>query len=379
MPPRPLSRPTAALIDLGALAFNLGSARSFIGEELAYMAVVKANAYGHGAVECARTLQNEYVDWVGVATVQEALELRRGGISLPILILGGAFAGEERAVISQNLTPVVFQIARAKALNNAARARRQKLPVHVKIDTGMGRLGVRFDAIEDFLSELVTFENLQVEGLMTHFAAAHRLEENEFTNLQIDRFNAAVGRFRDRGIEPRFVDLANSPGAVVHPSARGNLVRLGGILYGLGGDVLPAEADKPELRPVMSLVSQIELLKVVPAGETVGYGRTFTTGRDSLIGSVPIGYHDGYPRPLSNNANVIVGGRLCPVVGRISMDWTTVNVTDVPNVSEGEKVILIGNSGALQISAEELAVRVGTISYEITCGISGRVPRVFLS
>jgi alanine racemase len=379
MPPRPLSRPTAALIDLGALAFNLGSARSFIGEELAYMAVVKANAYGHGAVECARTLQNEDVDWVGVATVQEALELRRGGISLPILILGGAFAGEERAVISQNLTPVVFQIARAKALNDAARARRQKLPVHVKIDTGMGRLGVRFDAIEDFLSELVTFENLQVEGLMTHFAAADRLDQNEFTNLQIDRFNAAVGRFRDRGIEPRFVDLANSPGAVVHPSARGNLVRLGGILYGLGGDVLPAEADKPELRPVMSLVSQIELLKVVPVGETVGYGRTFTTGRDSLIGSVPIGYYDGYPRPLSNNANVIVGGRLCPVVGRISMDWTTVNVTDVPNVSEGEKVILIGNSGALQISAEELAVRVGTISYEITCGISGRVPRVFLS
>lgn len=373
-------RPTTALIDLETLAFNLHSSRKFIGESVSYMAVVKANAYGHGAVECSRRLQSEGVDWFGVATVQEALELRGGGVSLPVLVLGGVWPGEERAVLDHHLTPVVFQLERAKRLNEAAIARRQRLPVHVKIDTGMGRLGIRLDGVEDFLSDFVSLEALQVEGLMTHFAVADRLDQNDFTELQIRRFKTAVSRFKDRGIVPRYVDLANSPGAVVHANARGNMVRLGGILYGLGGDVLPAEAEKPELRPVMSLVSEIGLLRRVPKGESIGYGRTFTTVRDSLIATIPIGYHDGYPRQLSNRANVIVRDRRCPVVGRVSMDWITVDVTDLPDAREGEKVVLIGSSGGdTLITAEELAARVGTISYEITCGIGSRVPRIYVN
>jgi alanine racemase len=379
MSPRTHGRPTVALIDLEALAFNFRSARDFIGLDVAYMAVVKANAYGHGAVECARKLQEAGVDWFGVATVQEAMELRRSGIGVPILVLGGVWPGEERKALDQNLTPVVFQLKRARALNAAAAARRQRMPVHIKIDTGMGRLGIRFDAVDEFLSGFQRLDHLQVEGLMTHFAAADRLDQTEFTDLQIERFGEVVSKFRSRGIDPRFVDLANSPGAVVHPRARGNMVRLGGILYGLGGDVLPADVPKPELRPVMSIVSEIGLLKTVPKGETIGYGRTFVTERDSLIATVPIGYHDGYPRPLSNIGRVIVRDRLCPVAGRVSMDWITVDVSEIPDIREGEKVLMVGQTEKVRITAEELAACVGTISYEITCGMSGRVPRVYVS
>ena len=367
------------MIDLAALAFNFNSSRHFIGESVSYLAVVKANAYGHGALQCAARLQSEGADWFGVATVKEALELRRGGVSLPILVLGGFWPGEERALLEHNLTPVVYQIDRARILNEMAAARRQKIPVHVKVDTGMGRLGVRFDEVENFATTFATFRNLQVEGLMTHFAVADRLDETDFTNLQIDRFDAAAEIFRQHGIEPRFVDLANSPGAVVHPSSRGNMVRLGGILYGLGGDVLPMESEKPLLKPVMSVVSEIALLKRVPKSETIGYGRTFKTERDSLIATVPVGYHDGFPRVLSNNADVLVRDRRCPVVGRVSMDWLTVDVTDVEEVSESDRVIVIGHAGDESIRAEDLAQKAGTISYEITCGISERVPRVFIS
>jgi alanine racemase len=222
------------------------------------------------------------------------------------------------------------------------------------------------------------FTNLNVSGILTHFASAESVAEDQFTNLQIERFNTAVAAFAAAGHSPTIFDLANSPGAFRHVNARGNLVRLGGALYGLLDDILPSGIEMPPLKPVMSLRSEITQIKRVPSGETLGYGRTFKTERDSLIALVPIGYADGYPRDLSNNANVIVNGQFSPVVGRISMDWTLIDVTDVPNAAVGDAVVLIGGDGKNEITAADLARELGTIGYEITCGISERVPKLFV-
>ncbi|HMJ08508.1 MAG TPA: alanine racemase [Pyrinomonadaceae bacterium] len=372
-------RPTWAEIDLNNLAFNFKSVKSFIGDTVKYMAVVKADAYGHGALQCAKRLEAEGIDWFGVALPEEGVELRRAGIRKLILCLGGFWPGQESLVLNNRLTPVVFQFDRAEALNNAARIRGTVAAVHVKIDTGMGRIGVRFDDAAEFAEALRGLRHLSVEGLMTHFAAADDLNENDFTDLQIKRFTEATIAFRDRGHNPVYLDMANSPGAVAHPSARSNMVRLGGVLYGLGGDVLPPGIEIPELRPVLALKTRIAFLKRVPKGETLGYGRTFESKSEMTVATLPIGYQDGYNRLLSNNGQILVRGIYCPVVGRISMDWTIVDVTEIPGAVEGDEVILIGDSSGNRITAEDLAGRIGTISYEVTCAIDRRVPRKFLS
>ncbi len=377
--PEPTSqRPTWAEINLDNLAFNFHSVKSFVGSEPKYMAVVKADAYGHGAVECAKRLEAEGVDWFAVALPEEGVELRRAGIRKLILCLGGFWEHQELA-LNFSLTPVVFQIEKAQALNEAAKRRGTDIAIHVKVDTGMGRIGVRFDEVTDFVTRLRELDHLRVEGVMTHFAAADDLAENDFTQLQVNRFNDAVAIFRENGFNPAYLDLANSPGAVAHPASRSNMVRLGGVLYGLGGDVLPRAIAKPELRPVMSVHTRIAHLKKVPAGETIGYGRTFTTSTDSLIATIPIGYQDGYSRALSNTGRAIVGSAYAPVVGRISMDWTTLDVTGIPGVSVGDVVTIMGESDGLSLPAEDLAEKMGTISYEVTCGIDRRVPRLYVS
>ena len=268
------TRPTFAEISLDNLRFNFSSAKSFIGERLNYMAVVKANAYGHGLVECSRVFVQAGVDWLCVALVEEAVQLRDAGISTPILCLGSCWEGQEDIVISESITPVVFDIERAWLLNKAARKRGTTLPIHLKIDTGMGRVGVRHDAIDDFIDHLEDLSNLQVQGLMTHFASADDLSQTPFTEAQVSRFDSAVRKFHTAGFNPDYIDMANSPAAVAHPNTRGNMVRLGGILYGLGGDVLPKNIDIPELRPVMTLQTRIAQLKRLPAGESLGYRRT---------------------------------------------------------------------------------------------------------
>jgi len=370
-------RPTWAEINLNNLAFNFRSVKSFVGNHVKYMAVVKANAYGHGAVECAKRLEAEGVDWFGVALPEEGFELRRNGIRKHILCLGGFSPGQEKLVLNNYITPIVYQIERAELLDRAAKERGSVVNVHIKIDTGMGRVGVPYREVDEFAESMRSFGNLHVDGIMTHFASADRLDENDFTDLQIKRFNEACEIFREKGFRPVYFDLANSPGAVAHSNSLGNMVRLGGVLYGLGGDVLPSGIEKPELRPVMSLHSRISFLKTVPAGETLRYGRTFTTERESLIATIPIGYNDGYTRRLSNIGRVIIGGKFAPVVGRISMDWTIVDVTGIPEAKVGDEVILIGESKGLKVLAEDLAKMTDTISYEITCGISGRVSRYY--
>jgi len=377
MPDLDHHRPTWAEINLDNLAFNFHSVKKFIGPKTKLMAVVKADAYGHGAVECSKRLEAEGVDWFGVALPEEGVELRKAGIRKLILCMGGFFDGQEELVLNYGLTPVVFRLDKATALNEAAARRGTDIAIHVKVDTGMGRIGVRHDHVADFADELKKLSHLRLEGVMTHFASADDLSQNDFTDLQIERFHKAVAMFREKGFSPAYFDLANSPGAVAHPASRSNLVRLGGVLYGLGGDVLPHGIPKPELKPVMSLHTRIAHLKIIPPGESVGYGRTFIATTDTRIATIPIGYQDGYSRTLSNMSRAIVRGAYAPIAGRISMDWTTVDVTTVPTAEVGDEVILIGEDAGLAVTAEELARLTNTISYEITCGIHRRVPRIF--
>ncbi len=368
-------RPTIAEISLDNLAFNFHSVKEFVGEGVGFMAVVKADAYGHGAIQCATRLEAEGVDWFAVATVEEAIELREARVTKPILVLGGFWPGQEAAILNFDLTPAIFGIDQARSIAEAAGRQGIMAKIHVKIDTGMGRLGVRLEDVAAFAAELSTIENLEIEGLMTHFAVADDLDATDFTNHQITSFEESVEKFLECGHRPKYIDMANSPGAIVHPLSRAKLVRIGGLLYGLGGDVLPTGVEHPELRPVMSIKSKIAQLKTIKAGQSIGYGRTWVAPKDTIVATVPIGYHDGLPRLLSNKGYFLLKGVRAPVIGRVSMDWTTIDVTDIPNAAIGDDVTIIGGSGNEAIRAEGLAAIAQTISYEITCGISQRIPR----
>jgi alanine racemase len=371
-------RPTWADIDLGALASNFQIVRKRVGPEIKIMAVVKANAYGHGAVECARQLASEGADWFGVASPEEALELRQSGITQPLLCLGGFWEGQESACIQQALTPVVYRVDMVEALDRAAGDAGIVADVHVKIDTGMGRLGVRFDQAAEFAEALLRFRNIRVDGLMTHFAAADDRSREPLTMNQVKRFEDAVKVFRERGYALSYRHLANSAGIFGESSGWGNLVRPGGVLYGLWRDVLPPLDEQPGFQPVMSLRSRIELVKWVPPGESLGYGCTYVSSRSTLVATLPVGYHDGYMRALSNRGHVIVRGVKAPVIGRISMDFTLIDVTDGTNVAIGDQVTLFGIDGDLVIPVEDLAITVGSLSYELTCRVSQRVPRTYI-
>lgn len=374
-------RPTWAEIDLNNLAANFNQVKQRVSQTARVMAVVKANAYGHGAVQCAQRLAREGADWFGVALPEEGIELRESGITQPILCLAGYWPGQAAACIRHDLTSVVYRLEMIEALNQAAANAGVVTDVHVKIDTGMGRLGVRFDQLSEFVAALSQFRNVRIDGVMTHLAAADDASCQPLTRDQIERFDNAVLVFRDHGYRPTHLHLANSAGVYGYRESWGNLVRPGGVLYGLWRDVLGLATPSPGLLPVMSLHSRICLLKWVPPGETIGYGCTFEASRRSLIATVPVGYHDGYLRGLSNRAHVIVRGMYVPVVGRVSMDLTLIDVTDVAGVEVDDQVTLLGwnrENAELKITAEDLARIVGTLSYEVTCGVSERVPRVYV-
>ena len=370
-------RPTWAEINREALAANFHIVKNRVGPAVSVMAVVKANAYGHGAVNCAKRFQEEGADWFGVALPEEGIELRDGGITKPILCLAGFWSGQATTCLDRNLVPVVYRLDVIEAFDRAARERGIVADVHVKVDTGMGRLGVRFDEVPEFAVAIKRFPNIRVDGLMTHFAAADVPTCGPLTKDQIQRFESALAAFRAHGHQPAYQHLANSAGIFAQPNAWGNMVRPGGVLYGLWRDILaPADRDE-DFQPVMSLHSRITLLKWVPLGETVGYGCTFEASRKTLVATIPIGYDDGYMRALSNRGHAIIRGVYATVIGRISMDLTLIDVTNVPGVQLDDEVILMGHDAGLSITAEDLAKTAGTLSYEVTCGIGERVPRVY--
>jgi alanine racemase len=374
----PAQRPTWAEINLDNLTHNFRVTKAALGAGVAIMPAVKADAYGHGAIECARALETAGAEWFGVALPEEGFTLRNAGIGTPILCLGGFWEGQEESIIAHRLTPAVFRLDILDRLNQAARTAGLVVDYHLKVDTGMGRLGVPHADLGGFLDAVARFGSVRMDGVMTHLASADLHHKNEFTGRQMSLFETAVELVRSRGHRPTWIHEANSAGAHAYPRSRGNLVRLGGVLYGLWRDVTDGSIEPLDWRPVMSLRTRIVFLKTVPAGTPLGYGGTFVTSRDSRIATLAIGYEDGLSRALSNQGNVIVREQLAPIVGRVSMDLTLVDVTDVEGASVGDEAVIIGRQGSTQITAEEVAGQIGTLSYEVTCGISDRVPRVYL-
>ena len=370
-------RPTCAEINLENLAHNFRVIKAAVGSAVAIMPAVKADAYGHGAVACAQVLEKEGAAWFAVALPEEGVKLRQAWIAKPILALGGFWDGQETLLIEHNITPVIFRLDLLDRLNHAARQAGVTFDYHVKVDTGLGRLGVPYAEFENFLSEIKAFQNLRLDGLMTHCASADAADGVEFTEHQLKLFNHALTMVNQHGFNPRWIHAANSGAAHGFPEARHNLVRLGGVLWGIWRDSTRSDIAPLDWRPVMRLQTQIMLLKTVPSGTPLGYGGTFKTGRESRIATLAIGYEDGLPRALSNRGRVLVRGQFAPIVGRISMDLTLVDVTDVADATLGDEVVIIGRQGEQEITAEEIAAQIDTISYEITCGISDRVPRIY--
>ena len=378
MPDLPERRPTWAEINIDNLTHNFRVTREAMGSGVAIMPAVKADAYGHGAIECARALETAGAEWLGVALPEEGLTLRNAGITTPILSLGGFWEGQEESIIAHHITPAIFRLDILDRLDCAARAASVVVDYHLKVDTGMGRLGVSYRDLASFLDEAARFESVRLDGVMTHLASADFPDKSEFTAQQMTLFENAVELVRSRGHKPSWIHEANSAGAHAYPRSRGNLVRLGGVLYGLWRDVTDRSIESLDWRPVMSLRTRIVLLKTVSAGTPLGYGGTFVTSRESRIATLAIGYEDGVRRALSNQGNVIVREQLAPIVGRVSMDLTLVDVTDVKDASMGDEAVIIGRQGSIRITAEEVAAQIGTLSYEVTCGVSERVPRVYV-
>jgi alanine racemase len=369
-------RPTRAEIDLDALVRNLRTLRS-AAPRVDILAVVKADAYGHGAVEVSRALEAVGVGAFGVALVEEGLSLRSAGIRGEIVVLGGAYDGGWEALVEHRLAPVVFRPEHLKTLGIAARARGVVAGAHLKVDTGMGRLGVLPAELPALLDRARAEPSVQIDGLCSHFANAD-LADAALTRVQIERFQSALAQLRAAGFSPRWRHLSNSAGLVALPEVRDglelNLVRPGLALYGL----LPAPWLRPPrlLEPVLSWKTAVVHLKSVPPGTPISYGSTWTAPRPSRIATLPVGYADGWSRLLSNRGSVLVRGRRAPIVGRVCMDLCMVDVTDLPEVEMGDEVVLLGSQGTETQDAHALASLQGTIAYEVLCAISARVPRL---
>lgn len=370
-------RPTWVEVNLTRLLHNFEVLRKCFGQGVRLLGVVKADAYGHGTVPVARALQEAGVDWLGVALPEEGVALREAGITCPILCLGGFWRNQEEAILDYNLTPVIYRLDMLETLDQAAGERNMVVDYHLKVDTGMGRLGIPFDSFPAFISQAKRFSHLYLDGLLTHISAADDPEFAEFTREQIARYHTALAAVDAAGFRPTYKHVANSAAAVEYPGSRENLVRVGALLYGLSRDIVLSPEPVKDLLPVMSLHSRITQLKTVPRGSYLGYGCTFRTMRETQVATLPVGYDDGYHRAHSNRARVIIRSCFAPVVGRVSMDVTLVDVSDVPGAELGDEVVLMGQRGGLSITAEELAAEIGTVSYEVVCSISGRVPRFF--
>jgi alanine racemase len=367
-------RPTVAEIDLRSLAFNYRQLQRRIPKGVKLLAVVKADAYGHGAIPVSLQLEKLGVEYLAVAIPEEGADLRKGGVKTPILILGGIFDRDVDRVFHFHLTPVVFRKDSLEFLSKEAERRGRKVRVHLKVDTGMGRLGVPFSLWGDFLKEVKRSSKIEVEGILSHYSMTDE-EGGSFTQRQWKIFQEAVAMVEEIGISFRYLHIASSAPLTRFPSCSGNLVRPGIMLY--GSYPSPAFRDLIPLKPIMTLKTRIHFLKHVVPGTKISYGGTFVTKRESLIATLPIGYADGYSRHLSNRGEVLIRGKRAPVIGSVCMDFTMVDVTDIPGVSMGDEVVLLGRQGKEQITAEEIAEKVNSISYEVLCLIGKRVPRIY--
>jgi alanine racemase len=374
------NRPTIAEIDLKALRHNYAVIRREIKPDCGVLAVVKADAYGHGFMDVSQELEALGVTAFGVAFLAEGIQLRKSGIDRPVLILGGIYPGQEKKCVGFNLSTTVFDISQARELDHVAGRLYRKAKIHVKIDTGMGRLGIPAARAPEFFGELRKLENLELEGILSHFASADELDDSgrEYTDNQLKFFMEAIASAEALGLAPRYRHIANSAAAFGLDIPGCNLVRPGIALYGS----LPSSdfSGMIDVRPVMSLKSRVAMLKWVEAGTSISYARRFTANGRTRVASVPVGYADGYRRSLTNRGEVLIRGMRAPVIGTVCMDWIMIDVTGIPDVAAGDEVVLMGSDAAGNcVRAEEIAEWSGTIPYEVFCGISKRVPRVYIS
>jgi alanine racemase len=364
-----IGRPTFAAIHAAALQHNFALVRARVSPQVKVMAVVKADGYGHGATLVAPIFQALGADWFGVATLDEALELRQAGINKPILLLTGAQGRDVATLLEYDISVAVLH--REMALDLASALRVARLKVHLKVDTGMGRIGVLPCDLPAFLEVLRELPGLVLEGVFSHFANADRVDR-PFSDVQLRIFEDAVSTTRAAGFDPPLVHLANSAGAWARPETHFTMVRPGIVLYG----VEPAGTPMPGLRPVMRMTTQILQIKSLPPEVPVSYGQTFVTQRPSRIAVIGIGYSDGYDRSLSNRGFVLVHGRRAPIVGAICMDLTMIDVTDVPAAQLGDEVVLWGEQGGAAIGAKEVGAWQDSVSYEVLTRLGKRVPRL---
>ncbi|HUT83399.1 MAG TPA: alanine racemase, partial [Thermodesulfobacteriota bacterium] len=315
--------------------------------------------------------------FLGVALLEEALGLRRAGIKTPIVILGGIYPGQANEIVKHELRPAIFDLTIARELNQAALKRKSKVKVHVKIDTGMGRLGILPEESHEFFNQLKKLTSLEIEGIISHLTVASQENDDEvgFTRQQSECFHRVIDDCRKTGANPPLLHLANSAAIIRGNLDQFTLVRPGIMLY--GSHPAPTLADAIRLKPMMSLKSRVLQLKRLPRGHSVSYGRTFICLRETLVAVIPIGYADGYSRLLSNCGEVLIRGEKAPVIGVVCMDLTMADVTDVDGVKAGDEVVLIGRQGKESITAEDIAEKIGTISYEVLCRIGQRVPRIY--
>ena len=372
---------TWAEVSLPVLRENFRVIRDYVGEKVTVCAVVKADAYGHGTVGCARTLESAGAKWLGVTNAEDALALRYAGIEARLLLLTGMWKGEEDAIVAARLTPTVWETWHLQLLEQAAKRQDVVLPVHLKIDTGMNRLGAPKEALPFLCETLAACEHLQLEGVTTHFASAEILDA-ESGPRQVRCFEEGLAIVRGHGFWPRLIHTANSAAMTARPQTWNNMVRPGIALYGYS---LPftrashaADVAPLPLRPALAWKTRVLTVKEIAAGQAVGYGGTYVSQAPGRFAVLAVGYADGYQRLLSNRGRVIIRGEYAPVIGRVSMDLTTVDVSQIPDVQVGDDVILIGEDRGKSVDALELAGHCDTVVYEILCGLSQRVPRVYV-
>jgi alanine racemase len=365
---------TYASIDLAALIHNLSKIRERLSHNCSIMAVVKANAYGHGAVDVSRALGQAGVTRLAVASVHEGIALREAGINGNILVLGALLETQIQELFSYRLTPVIHEQRLLPQLAKEAEAANQPLSIHIKVDTGMGRLGLPASELLTFLDAVLRWKSIRIEGFMTHLADSDG-DDSSHTEQQLKCFRGLLEQIEQRGMTVPFVHVANSAAIMRYPQSHFSLVRPGIMLYGY--HTLPDAVPCPHLQPVLSLRAMIVQLRTIKPGETVSYNRTFVAKRPSTIAVLPIGYADGYNRQLSNKGFVLIDGKRAPIVGLICMDMTMVDVTDIPSVRVGDCVTLIGRQGQEAIWADEIAGWTRTIPYETLCAIGSRIPRVY--
>ncbi len=373
-----------AEIDLDAIKNNIQRIRDYVRPETKILCAVKADGYGHGYLQVARTLLDHGADWLAVACIDEAVQLRRCGIDCPILILGHVTEQEAETVVREEITPACFSYELALSLSRAATRLGVRAKIHVKLDTGMGRVGLRYTEDEtvnqetvDTILKMAVLPGLDIDGIFTHFSSADESAGDDYTKMQYRRFQEACERLKGSGLEIPLRHCCNSAALIRFPEMHMDMVRPGVILYGIKPSAT-MDCGRLHLKPAMQFKAKITHIKEVEAGVGISYGRKYETEKLTKIATIPVGYADGYSRILSGKSQVIAGRTICNVIGNICMDQCMIDVSSVNTISVGDDVILFGRDNDVEVSVESLAEKMGTINYEILCIIGKRIPRIYL-